>query len=247
MYLKRYIRSINNRFHRSSRLKIDLSYINGVSNRKFRLGREFNDPHSLALKKSRFNEPCFSKDVLSNELCNYINAIKQKSASDILCIDNSKYKTFPYWAAPLPWQDCSIDTNFINFRKNIEKNKRRNIKKVDQDLSNLHNSYGISHSEQYIELHNSIITNGYSVSKFGWDALIPIELLISGDKVVWKPTGNGNHRSILLSYLGYTNIPCVVMNIVNRDCVNQWFNVNNNDLSVEQALSIFDDYINATI
>ena len=121
MYLKRYIRSINNRFHRSSRLKIDLSYINGVSNRKFRLGREFNDPHSLALKKSRFNEPCFSKDVLSNELCNYINAIKQKSASDILCIDNSKYKTFPYWAAPLPWQDCSIDTNFINFRKNIEK------------------------------------------------------------------------------------------------------------------------------
>lgn len=56
----------------------------------------------------------------------------------------------------------------------------------------------------------------------------------------------GNHRSYILSYLGYDFFEARISAIINKNDVASWHNVINGTYSVNEANEIFDSYFNGS-
>ena len=96
--------------------------------------------------------------------------------------------------------------------------------------------YVYSHLSQFNKLLESIKRNGFKTELERPRVII----LKNSNRWKWMMSGQGNHRAYLCSMLSYENLPCEIVNVVDRAKVKSWPNVVNGTYAKEHALEIFD-------
>ena len=176
---------------------------------------------------------------------------KIKDISDffgIKVLKESKINDYPVWAAVLPWENISMEKKLIDFPLSVKADRAKNGFKINSDdpttimREDALNSLK-SHINQYCFLIKSIRKNGYN-PEFK-KSFIEVELLLKDDKFCWKPSGEGNHRSTVVSSLGYENIKTILKNIVRYEEAEYWPNVVNGMFKKEEAEIIFNRYFDS--
>ena len=135
-----------------------------------------------------------------------------------------KLKTFP----------ISVKADRAKNGFEIKSNNHKTIMKID------HKKSIDSHISQYISLISSIKKNGFIENSD--DNFIEAEILYKDGNYRWKVGGEGNHRSIVLSYLGYEYINVLVTNIIRYEDAKLWPNVMNKTFTLQDARRIFDNF-----
>lgn len=236
---------------RYSILNLKLSI--GRTSRFYSLEKNSFDPHLYSIKKSlkkNFNEDLIHKNILfsinkSKEL------IKIKDLFDFYGLkksSNTILKKYPFWSNILPWDNINIRDQFKYFPLSVKADRIRNGLNIKSDsiseIMRIDEQYSASsHVNQYISLLTSIKNKGYILDND--NNYIEADILIKGNDYRWKVSGEGNHRAIILSTLGYIHAPCKVIRIIRFNEAKYWPNVINGTFSIREAQIIFSRFFNA--
>ena len=234
---------------------INLNFKDGRTNRFYSLDEKTFDPYFFSIKQS-LNKTNDKEELFLHFLKiikDYKKIVNIKSFSDyfgIKFLKDSEINSYPVWAIVLPWENIDIKKKLVEFPKSVKADRARNgfiinsnnpsIIMKEDELNSLE-----SHIHQYISLIDSINKKGYvpNLNK----GFIEVELLLKNDKFCWKPSGEGNHRSVVVASLGYKNIKAILSKVVRYDEAKYWPNVVNGLYKQEEAELIFDRYLNADL
>tara|TARA_Y100000992_G_C21235031_1_gene477559 strand:+ start:178 stop:1017 length:840 start_codon:yes stop_codon:yes gene_type:complete len=184
-------------------------------------------------------------DNLSSVFCEQ----KDMTAADILNLNSNKnLQKYPAWSAVMPWEKISIESMFNTYPETFYKNRlSRGLIFENKDRISIIN---MMYSSEFIKnrviqmkgLYKSIERDG--VLK---DSNLPkINILVKDNEWRWFMGDGGNHRSYILSYLGYDFFEARISAIINKNDVASWHNVINGTYSVNEANEIFDSYFNGS-
>ena len=225
----------------------------GRTNRWFDLSNKSFDPHHFSLRQA------INKGLSSNDFINQVSRILEinrsmsvpNNAAEQFGLDGNETKLYdyPFWAEVLPWHNCPIDEVVSKTPFEVKKNRSLHnliIESNDPDeIMKIDREYSIySHAEQYEKLFQSIKKKGFIQSgEFGF---ITADVLVKEGEYRWKPSVDGNHRTILLSAMGVKKIPLLVEKIIRYNELQYWPNVINGTFTKIEAKKMFDQIFNAS-
>lgn len=232
-------------------LNLDLSI--GRTSRFYDLSQKSYDPHLFSLKKNLkkvVNYDSYHQKTLLmiNKSKEYIKFKNLFEFYGITKNSNSLLNKYPCWSNVLPWENTKIRDKYLSFPKSVKFDRGKNglkinsnngieIMKIDEKFS------ANSHISQYISLINSIKNYGYRPEKN--DNYIEAEILIKEDDYRWKVGGEGNHRALVLTILGYKYVDCKINKIIRYEDAKFWPNVINGLFTTKQAQIIFMRFFDA--
>ena len=163
-------------------------------------------------------------------------------------ISNSSLNKYPHWSNVLPWENIKIEDKYLNFPKSVKFDRGKNGFKInsdnDKEIMKIDEKFSAnSHIYQYVSLIKSITKYGYISGKD--NNYIEAEILTKEDDYRWKISGEGNHRAIILSVLGFKSADCKIKKIVRYEDAKFWPNVKNGLFTIKQAQKIFLRYFDA--
>ncbi len=212
----------------------------------FTYSHDSKHPFVIATKQALNSKD--PKQSIRNILEIFYQSYQPDSAASLLSIEeNSKLNQEPAWAAVMPWNHESLYIWKNNQQKSaLIQNSKLGLtiglkdgwswcgpvsdKKLNIEVERLYNVF------------NSIKENGYKRDS-SQDGDIQTYALINKDDWVLQ-TQTGQHRSAVLSGLGYDQIPTRVTKTIYRSQVDYWPNVISGLYSRETALAIFDNVFN---
>ena len=238
-------------FNRLSLLRVPLSM--GRTSRWFDLSENSLDPPLISLRTA------LSRNLDVNELCDYLNRelkiyydlVTPLNAAASVGIDNASdflLSEYPPWASVLPWDADSVEDKFRTFPVSVKADRLKSGFKINSNdpikimeidkLSSLD-----SHVVQFSKLLTSITKHGMlQGGKYGY---ISAFILVDSGDWRWILGGEGNHRAIVASALGYNELDVLVEGIIRKEDVEWWPNVCNGLYTKHQAEKVFNDIFNA--
>lgn len=235
------------------KILINSNINDGRSNRFYKLNEKSFDPYIFSInyclkKRLDYEEFC---SVFFSMIKKYKKISKINDISDFFGIKglkDSKINYYPVWAAVLPWENTDIKKKLIEFPTSVKVDRAKNgfiIKSDDPTIIMKEDDQNSlkSHINQYYSLIKSIKEHGYDpeLNK----NYIEVELLLKKNKFCWKPSGEGNHRSTVVSSLGYKNIKTILTKIIRYEEAEYWPNVVNGTFKKNEAEVIFNKYFYA--
>lgn len=241
--------SIFFRFHFLSNTKVNVPFslgrtVRGVSyiNNNLML-----DP-AARICKGIMNEKKY--DEIYEDISNVFDIQKCCTAADILNLkDNHILKSYPAWAAVMPWEKINIEDMFDTYPESFYKNRTSQGGLIFESSSReciinmMYSSKFIKNRiDQYKKLYESIKNRGILKSS----DIPKINILIRGNEWRWFMGDGGNHRSYIYAFLGHIFFTARVNLIIKKNEVNKWHNVKNGTYSQEEAENIFDSYFDGS-
>ena len=232
---------------------LELDRDHGRTNRWFDLSDSSFDPHLFALKETI--DRGFIGDDFIDHAGHFLEINRSmsvpKNAAEQFGIDRlrTKFHNYPFWAQVLPWHNYTIDEIVKKTPFDVKKNRSLHGLFLDSndpdEIMRIDREHSIrSHAEQYENLFQSINRKGYTQSgEFGF---IRAEILVKGGEYRWKPSLDGNHRTILLSAMGVKKIPLLVDKIIRYNEIQYWPNVINGTFTEVEAKIMFNKIFNAS-
>ena len=149
------------------------------------------------------------------------------------------FSNYPLYSMAFPWDSHTFDTFKHSYLGMVLDNRREHIQDPTQTLNTdfiYSEKYLASHINQFNNLLASIKNSGFDTRYSRPRVLI----LRAGTRWKWMMSGQGNHRAYLLWALNYTDLPCEIVKVVDRDDIDNWPNVKNGIYSSSHAREIFD-------
>lgn len=170
---------------------------------------------------------------------------KKMTAADILHLrNNTILKEYPAWAVVMPWEKINIEEMNKIYPDNFYRNRcDQGLIFIDKSRTSvIKTMYSIEFAENRVNqmqnLYRSIMQQGYIQ-----DSNLPkINILVKDKEWRWFMGDGGNHRSYVLSCLGYKFFKARVNSIICKSEVEKWHNVKNGTYSIKDAENIFDSY-----
>lgn len=165
------------------------------------------------------------------------------TASEVLGVSSPYFDKLSPELAVFPWEVIdprNRGSNQIETLKNelgqyLQHSTERE-RLIERDIR------GNAEIQRIITIFNSLNNDGYDVNRKGFQH-IEGELLVAANND-WKVLiRHGEHRIAALKELGYTDIPIVIrkQNIIRRSEAKFWFQVLNNNISLDSAIQVFDN------
>lgn len=183
----------------------------------------------------------------------FYDEFQPESVADIMGLSffpdlNEILKKTPPSGETAIWRSVSPAEQYILRKKQIEEDNLSHQHKLGAEegepfFGPVSERKGILEFNRLVKVYNSIRVNGYIPCKMG-NHISGIVLL---DDENWSCliVSSGQHRIASLAALGYKKVPIIIKNevpggILRRSDVKYWPSVQNNLLTVEQALKVFD-------
>lgn len=212
----------------------DLPFSNGLTVR----GQHFrcNDPFCKALK---INDGKIEKDIFINTIFKELIIQKEMKVKDFLPVQkNFKYRDYPVYSITFPWNLPTYESFSSNYLDMVLDNRKEYTENTGNIASIFIYSkdYVYSHFSQFNELFESIKKKGFNTEL----ERPRVVILKNSNRWKWMMSGQGNHRAYICSMMSYENLPCEIINVVDRAKAKSWPNVVNGTYTKEHALEIFD-------
>lgn len=212
--------------------------IRGVSyNKNFML-----DPYARLCRDISDN---VEKNILYENIYKEFGAEKKMNAGNLISSkNNTALDKYPYWSIVMPWENQTIDDKYKNYPGEFFKNRSsRNMQFKNNNRSSILDAMhsidlARNKADQMINLYKSICKKGLIEAS----NKPKINILINGREWRWFMGASGNHRSYIMSYLGYNFFTARVGNIIDKKDIKKWHNVANGFYTIEEAEEIFDNY-----
>mgnify|MGYP000329483854 FL=1 len=196
------------------------------------------DPFCRALVNvdGKIDKNNFSK-IIFTELIDQ----RDKKVKDFIPTQSGfEYHDYPIYSMAFPWDSHTYNTFKENYLEMVVENRREHI--ADSNILSTDfiysDEYVSSHLDQFNMLLDSIKIDGYD--PYHYKEYPKVLILKDDNHWKWMMSGQGNHRAFLLSMLGYENLSCEIIKVVNRSDVDKWSNVINGVYQKDHALKIFD-------
>ena len=183
--------------------------------------------------------------IIFDDLLKVFNEQKNMNAADIVHLSNNKkLKNYPAWAIVMPWEELNVEDMFDSYPQLFWKNRNTKGLKFNDDSNEsiinimYSNIFIQNRIDQMADLYKSIKKHGIIKSQ----DLPKIKILLKNNEWRWFMGDGGNHRSFVLSCLGYDFFVARVSSIIDIKDVNNWHNVKNGTYSVAEAQDIFESY-----
>ena len=159
----------------------------------------------------------------------------------------------PPWFVIYPWAD-NVDVSkkiYLSNRSTLIENVKRGGPNLNADEGGSQH-YLINKERAVFEaklLNNlllSIEEKGYQPSAGNFDPVGAVLLIKSEEEWCWMVSG-GIHRCCVLSALNYNEIDVSIKNVIYRDDVEDWPNVQNGYFDKESALKVFDNVLDGHV
>lgn len=212
----------------------NLPFSNGLTNRGIHF--RSNDPFCRAL---RLENNKIQKKLFLDIILNTLNSQKEKIVSDFIPVSaDFKYSNYPIYCMAFPWDSHTFESFKSNYLEMVALNRNEHSSDVEFLTVNLiySENFALSHEKQF----NSLLA---SIKNYGFNAKLNrprVIILKNTNRWKWMMSGQGNHRAYICSMLSYKNLPCEIINVVDRAKVKSWPNVVNGTYTKEHALEIFD-------
>tara|TARA_B100000780_G_scaffold87396_1_gene60124 strand:+ start:8272 stop:9111 length:840 start_codon:yes stop_codon:yes gene_type:complete len=187
--------------------------------------------------------------TLSNNLSIVLDKEKDLNAADIVNLSNNiNLKNYPAWAIVMPWEKLSIEDFFKAYPENLYMNRHsKGLIFKNRSRETIINTV---YSSKYIDNRINQMGELYkSIKRYGIieDGNLPkINILVKDNEWRWFMGDAGNHRSYVMSSLGYEFFNARISSIINKKDVNKWHNVKNGTYSVNDAEDVFDSHFNGS-
>ena len=225
----------------------------GRTSRWFDLSEDSFDPSLAVLNFARKNKIydnelyVFLMQVfeVQRDLVSPLNAISAAGLSENKESDLSSY---PAWSLVLPWEAKDIKHKFHNFPASVKIDRLKSGFKIDSndpiEIMEQDRMESIdSHVKQFTKLLDSIGKNGLLQGKK--NGYISALILIDGNDWRWIIGGEGNHRAIIASSLGYKELDVLVERVIRKEDSKWWPNVCNGLYTIPEAEQVFDSIFDA--
>lgn len=227
----------------------------GRSSKLFSLGLRSEDPRIVAVREAK-NVAC-STTQLQSVIEVILNLYRETCPRpktffevwDLPSPDDSAYSSWPYWSAVQPWDYATPEKRYSTFPKEVKINRAAHGLKIESALPEKImelNELGSdkSHSSQLAKITKSFLENGFIRTR---NLPRPTADLLEADgDFRWKISGEGNHRLVVASALGFTHFDVNFERIICREDVDRWPNVIRGVFSKDTALKIFESHFSAT-
>jgi hypothetical protein len=184
-----------------------------------------------------------SHTILVQQLKAYYLAQSTMTCSEIVQLPNNKtLREYPAWALSMPWEKISIEHKFNSYPSMLFRSRRQHslsflVEKNDEIMKVMHSEKGAkSQIQQTLNLLESVNSVGM-LSNFKPPQ---IHILRKGNEWRWIMSGDGNHRAYLSFCIGMEHFRVEILDWIERDRVNDWYNVKNKVYSEQEALQLFD-------
>jgi len=215
----------------------------GIGLRFYPLSGNTYHPFVLALKNQ---DQLSDKEAAFNVLKAYSQLVNLKTGNDFLGFSQTDQvfssETHPYeytypWSPLTPQEvrDFTID----DIRR--ENDLFRFSSNESLDLANVSDRKVRIETERLLSLKESIKKNGFQQQN---EDVLGCFVLVNGNKWKWYVQG-GQHRAAVLASLGYHEMPVYVRQIIRREDVCFWPNVQFGTFTEKQALAVFDRLFDA--
>jgi len=232
-------------------LRVPLSM--GRTSRWFNLSEDSLDPPLVSLRAALSHNLDVNElyDYLKKELKIYHKLVTPLNAAASVGLDDaseSLLSKHPPWASVLPWEDGSIQDKLHTFPIAVKADRLKSGFKINSNdpikIMELDKLASLdSHIKQFSKLLTSITRRGMlQGGKYGY---ISAFILIDNGDWRWILGGEGNHRAIAASALGYNELDVLVEGVVRKEDLKWWPNVCNGLYTKHQAEQIFNDIFNA--
>ena len=145
----------------------------------------------------------------------------------------------------MPWEKISVEDKLENI-DHFKENRGLHGASFKEGFSNksLYSpDVAYSQVKQTRKLVSSIKSRGIINSK----KLPLVFILKNGSKWRWCMTGEGNHRAYIFAAMKQTNMKAEIYDIIDREKVESWPNVQNGNYTREEALPVFDSFFEGKI
>lgn len=223
-------------------------------NLPFSLGRSFRGcAFEDYIEKDPFarmvNQVLISKDnkkAINILLKCYEDELNSFEISPMGSLQPKKFFDNPPWAIVMPWEKISLEDKLEKYIDHFKENRGlhgANFKEGFSNKSLYSPEVAYSQVEQTRRLVSSIKTRGIINSK----KLPLVFILKNGTKWRWCMTGEGNHRAYIFAAMKQVKMKAEIYDIVDREKVESWPNVQNGNYTQEEALPVFDSFFEGKI
>lgn len=154
---------------------------------------------------------------------------------------DSNYNSLPLWSMVAPWQNTNLDTlnesYLFDFYKNRVMHGLKFRKMNKNEILNMMYSKNsaISQFKQFKNLYDKISRTGYEDNLNDLPTAI---ILHNNKKWIWI-IESGNHRAYIKHEIGYKQINCRIVKVINANKPSKCSNVRNNLYSIDEASLFF--------
>lgn len=220
---------------------LNLPYSKGRTIRGLGFNNKVKDPYSKIVSDLLIGK---STESLTESLFLECKKFKNHSVYEFIdSFSDDKFKSIPLWAIVNPWESISLEESRKLYLNSFY------IKRSEHNLNFLNSSE--SHIEsviyskesarsqvtQFNKLLKIILNNGYIENP---NDLPTAVILVKNNKWCWIMGGSGNHRAHIRKEIGFSNIRCKILEVVEYRNLANCKNVLNGNYSLIQAKVFFD-------
>lgn len=220
---------------------LNLPYSKGRTVRGLGFTNNVKDPYSKIVSDLLIGK---STESITESLFSECKEFKNHSIYEFLnSFNDDRFKSIPLWAIVNPWESISLEESRKLYLNNFYINRSEHNLGFS-DSSELHIESVIYSKEsarsqvtQFNKLLKIILNNGYIENH---DDLPTAFVLIKNNKWCWIMGDSGNHRAHILKEIGFSNIRCKIVEVVEYRNLANCKNVLNGNYSLKQAKVFFD-------